>query len=110
MCDSDKNIRLMEVRENYAHKYFLPEKWPLFEIKISELSNTTQRVHICFDNIIFDGRSIFIILNEWKRIYDGRSAELKELQVLFRDYVLNLPRLRGEKVYCEDLVLHPVSF
>lgn len=103
MCDSDKNIRLMEVRENYAHKYFLPEKWPLFEIKISELSNTTQRVHICFDNIIFDGRSIFIILNEWKRIYDGRSAELKELQVLFRDYVLNLPRLRGEKVYCEDL-------
>lgn len=68
MCDSDKNIRLMEVRENYAHKYFLPEKWPLFEIKISELSNTTQRVHICFDNIIFDGRSIFIILNEWRSI------------------------------------------
>ncbi|MFJ8090383.1 amino acid adenylation domain-containing protein [Lysinibacillus sp. NPDC095746] len=95
--------QLTLVRSEMEHQTFNPSEWPLFDIRMSTINEHKTRLHISFDNIIFDGFSMFYLFKEWKRLYDDSSAKLQVLQTTFRDYILAYEKIRETEMYEQDM-------
>ncbi|SHM60400.1 non-ribosomal peptide synthetase [Ruminococcus flavefaciens] len=99
--DMESAALLDDVRKKMSHQVIDTSKWPLFEIRATKYDSKHTRLHISFDNIIFDGWSMFHILGEWKQAYtDTLAAE--ELEFSFRDYILAIESVKDTQVYEED--------
>ncbi|CUO17593.1 Phenyloxazoline synthase MbtB [[Eubacterium] contortum] len=105
--EDEKEYALEEKREMMSHQIIQTENWPLFDVQITRIGQHRQRIHISFDNITFDGWSMFHILNEWAEIY--RSQKIgTPITLSFRDYVLGLEKLKelpdyeADKKYWKD--------
>ena len=90
------------IRDEMAYQIFDTSKWPLFDVRFSKLPGGNVRLHISFDNIIFDGWSMFLILREWKTLYDNPQKEVEPLQLSFRDYVLAYEGIKKTEFYKRD--------
>ncbi len=99
--EDEKKYALEEKREKMSHQVLQTDNWPLFDVEITRIEQNKQRIHISFDNITFDGWSMFHILNEWAEAY--RSQEIgAPITLSFRDYVLGIEMLKGLPVYEAD--------
>ena len=96
-----KDQALYAKREEMSHQVIDTENWPLYDVEITELGEDRQRIHISFDNLIFDGWSMFHILNEWTEIYKTGCVD-KEIDLSFRDYVLGLEEIKRSSAYEAD--------
>lgn len=99
ICDRNPEYQsqsLMKRRENMSHQVIEADQWPLFDIKATRFDNNKVRLHISFDNLIFDGWSMFSLLEEWSQLYRGDNRETK-FSFTFRDYVNNLERCWSEE-------------
>lgn len=94
--------KLESIREEMAYQIFDTSKWPLFDVRFSKLPGGNVRLHISFDNIIFDGWSMFLILREWKMLYDNPEKEVEPLDLSFRDYVLAYEDIKKTEFYKRD--------
>lgn len=93
---------LMEQREYMSHQVLETGTWPLFDVQASLLKGGKGRLHISFDNLIFDGWSMFHILSEWAKLYHDDAAELTPLDLSFRDYVLAIEKVKDSENYQQD--------
>lgn len=93
---------LAKVREDMSHQLIDTSIWPLFDIRATEYEEKKTRIHISFDNIIFDGFSMFHILGEWKKLYDGIKSKISTYDFSFRDYVFALEDLKKTEWYEQD--------
>ncbi|WP_051234254.1 non-ribosomal peptide synthetase [Butyrivibrio sp. NC3005] len=100
--DTKKGI-LESVRNKMEALVTETDKWPLFDIRVTVLSEEKTIIHISFDNIILDGFSMFHILQEmaerYKEALSGQSIQRKIPEVSFRDYVIDLERKRASRRY-----------
>ncbi len=94
---------LKNIREEMYHQRFSTDQWPLFDVRASRLGNNCVRLHISFDNIVFDGRSMFYIFKEWRRLYNDPDASLPSLELSFRDYVMALEQIKKTELYQRDV-------
>lgn len=101
MEQKEVDIQRKELREKMTHMIFENEKWPLFEICISRCRRF-NRIHMCFDNVIYDGWSIALFLKEWDYLYQNDIKNLDELTITFRDYVLAVENLKKTERYMAD--------
>ena len=97
----EKEKALQEKRDETSQQVIDTENWPLFDVKITKITDDQQRIHISFDNIIFDGWSMFHILNEWAEIYEGGQTKA-DIKLSFRDYVLGLEQIKKLPVFEKD--------
>jgi yersiniabactin nonribosomal peptide synthetase len=95
-------FELSKLREEMSHQIFPVDQWPLFDVRLSYFGRKHTRLHISFDNIIFDGWSMFHLLSEWNRLYHDPDAPLPPLDLTFRDYVLAINALQGSTSYQND--------
>ena len=93
---------LMRLRDEMSHQVLSTDQWPLFDVQLSRFGEKRVRLHISFDNLIFDGWSMFHLLSEWTRLYNDPDAPLSSLDLSFRDYVLTLERLKESDLYQRD--------
>lgn len=91
-----------QIRRELSHRVFQPEEWPLFDIRISVLPEKRVRLHLCFDNIIFDGWSIFYFFREISRMYEQEEYSARRPAVTFRDYVLEAERMKQTPAFKQD--------
>lgn len=103
VAEKDKIEHLRdEVRHEMSHQLIDTSKWPLFDIKLTKAEQSDSvRLHISFDNIIFDGFSMFHLLSQWKQVYEGKKIAT-DIDFSFRDYVLGLEDLKCTEWYEED--------
>ncbi|MDN9011168.1 non-ribosomal peptide synthetase [Brevibacillus laterosporus] len=94
---------LKQIREEMSHQVLSTDVWPLFDVRASRFGEERVRLHISFDNLIFDGWSMFHLLSEWTRLYHEPDAPLATLELSFRDYVLALEELKASELYQRDL-------
>jgi amino acid adenylation domain-containing protein/thioester reductase-like protein len=80
--------QLATIRQQMSHQVRQPEQWPLFEICASRLDDRTTRLHISIDGLIADGRSLFLLFQDWGEWYRNPARSLPTFQLSFRDYVL----------------------
>ncbi|MEG6511770.1 amino acid adenylation domain-containing protein [Desulforamulus ruminis] len=93
---------LLDLREAMSHQVLSTDTWPLFDIRASLWGENRVRLHVSFDNIIFDGWSMLYLFKEWARLYNHSEEALTPLELSFRDYVLALQNLEGTEVYQAD--------
>jgi amino acid adenylation domain-containing protein/non-ribosomal peptide synthase protein (TIGR01720 family) len=95
-----RELRLEAVREELSHQVFDPSRWPLIDIRTSDLPGERTRLHISCDLLVLDFQSFFgIVLPEWLALYAEPDTELPGLTLGFRDYVLGEAALRDTDAY-----------
>lgn len=94
---------LQAIREEMSHQVLSPDVWPLFDVRATRFGEERVRLHISFDNLIFDGWSMFHLLSEWTRLYHEPDADMPRLELCFRDYVLAMEELKSTEQYQRDL-------
>lgn len=94
---------LAQTREEMSHQVLATDVWPLFDVRASLYGEGRVRLHISFDNLLFDGWSMFHLLSEWTRLYHEPDAPLSVTDLSFRDYVLAAERLKQSDLYQRDL-------
>lgn len=95
-------IELDKVRDEMSHQVLSIEHWPLFDVRATIINKNKIRIHISFDNIIFDGWSMFYLLSEWKERYYNEISNYPDLAINFRDYVLGLEKIKKTLTYEKD--------
>ncbi|MBY7025342.1 MULTISPECIES: non-ribosomal peptide synthetase [Clostridium] len=99
---NEVNTHIEKIRDKIGHQKLDETKWPLFEVKITNIPSNKSRIHISFDNIIYDGWSIFMILSQWNKLYINEEIDLNPLDVSFRDYVISLEKIKESDLYKKD--------
>ncbi|KNB52807.1 non-ribosomal peptide synthetase [Streptomyces caatingaensis] len=87
---------LDRVRGELADQVLPTEEWPPFDIRASLLDEDRVRLHLSMDLLFVDVRSLFVVLDEWRRFYDDPAWEPEPLELSFRDYVLAEQALESE--------------
>lgn len=98
----EQELYFRHIRNQMASKTYDSSCWPLFELRVTYYDNNRFRMHMSFDNIIFDGFSIFYLLEQWNKLYCGETVRYCE-KLTFRDYVLTLEKMKSTDKYKEDL-------
>ncbi|MFJ4142891.1 polyketide synthase [Pseudomonas sp. NPDC089734] len=78
--------RLLGIREEMSYRVLPADRWPLFEVTVSELDNGHCRLHMNLDLLLFDVQSFKVMMDDLATAYAGQ--DLAPLQLTFRDYVL----------------------
>lgn len=90
---------LIETRHKLSHQVLPSDVWPLFTFEVTCYGKDSVRLHVGFENIMFDGWSMLHLLSEWTRLYQDPHAVLEPLDLSFRDYVLMLENSRSSQHY-----------
>lgn len=74
-----------------------------FALKLCIFEDKT-RVHLLFDSVIFDGRSIFLFLHDLKQHLSGAIKKLpvSTPEITFRDYACTLLQIKETEQYQQD--------
>ncbi len=76
------------VRADMSHQMLDVHRWPVFDIRVTQLDDVRARIHFSTDALIFDVWSFVILIEELVKWYLDESAELPALELSFRDYVI----------------------
>ncbi len=93
------NAQVMAIRERMSHQVFSLDEWPLFDVRITRLSDTVNRAHFSFDGLIFDAWSRLLLYWEWSELYENPEKTLPTLDITFRDYVVACNSLRDSELF-----------
>ncbi|WP_408895214.1 SDR family NAD(P)-dependent oxidoreductase [Paenibacillus taichungensis] len=88
--EEEASNALSNLRAKISHKVYEPQQWPLFDIRITVLPSGKAVIHFSIDELIIDASGIYLLLSQWKQLYENRDLLLPSLDVSFRDYVLAL--------------------
>jgi yersiniabactin nonribosomal peptide synthetase len=95
--------RLEDIRNTMSHQVITTDTWPLFDLRATLYGRQGQvRLHMGFDNLAFDGWSMFHVLNEWARLYHFPDSDLPAHDISFRDYVLAVSCLENSDFFYDD--------
>ena len=95
---STADFELAAIRDRMSHQVFSPDRWPLFEVRSTELKDRTL-LHFSGDLLFIDVWSLQILHGELIQLAYQRTARVAPLEISFRDYVLSAAQQRDSKSY-----------
>ncbi|RMI28194.1 non-ribosomal peptide synthetase [Nocardia stercoris] len=87
----DPETALTALRAELSHQVLDPTRWPVLDVRAVRYDSETgprARVGVSLDNLVLDGISMMILLTELDRLYHEPDVELPQLDLSFRDYLL----------------------
>ncbi|MEG5173406.1 amino acid adenylation domain-containing protein [Microcoleus sp. B3-D7] len=97
------NCQLEAIRESLSHQVLPLDRWPLFEIRASLLSDRRIRLHVSIDALCIDGWSYQILFGDLVTFYRNPNAAITPLQLSFRDYVIAAIALQDAPFFQQSL-------
>ena len=97
--DLEVSAHLETVRDELSHQVLPADTWPLFDVRISRFSDAHLRLHISFDLLIADAWSSQILFWELASLAKDPEAELPQLDITFRDYMVAVDTLPQTAAY-----------
>jgi amino acid adenylation domain-containing protein len=98
------DTQLAEIRSKLSHEVLPADKWPLFHLQATKLSDTVTRLHVSFDALLSDAWSNNNIIDrELALLMEDLEAPLPPISVSFRDYVLAEIAFRNSQAYQRSL-------
>jgi nonribosomal peptide synthetase protein BlmIV len=91
--------RRRALREQMSHEVRDVSRWPLFEVQAQQIEDGCTRLHISFDLLLVDARSMRILASELIALYADPATELPPLGLTFRDYLAATGELRRGDAY-----------
>ncbi len=91
--------RLKEISQAILDDLRPADEWPLYDIRAARLDGDRTRLHFRFDLLAFDAASITKLFRELTILYDNPAAELKPLEITYRDYVLAARKILDSPLY-----------
>jgi yersiniabactin nonribosomal peptide/polyketide synthase len=88
---------LLEIRRKLSYQVLPTDRWPLFELAVSELDQQNYRLHMNLDLLLFDVQSFKVMMDDLAILYAGEKLE--PISITFRDYVLAEQRLRRQPAW-----------
>ena len=88
LTQDERDEKLGAIRERMSYQVFDPKTWPLFELTVSHLPGGLSRIHLDMDLLVFDIQSFRVVFGELATLLADPDAELPDLTLSFRDYVL----------------------
>ncbi|MBR8843074.1 MULTISPECIES: non-ribosomal peptide synthetase [unclassified Pseudoalteromonas] len=79
--------KLLGLREQLAHRHYQPDKWPQYDLHLSQTGEGSI-LHFSIDLLIADFASIQIMLAELGELYNHPERALAPLGVSYRDIVI----------------------
>ena len=79
---------LAAIRNELSHQVLPADRWPLFDLRATQLDQGETRLHLSLDVLFWDFASLLMILNEWQQYYEAPDCVLPTPTLSFRDYVL----------------------
>jgi amino acid adenylation domain-containing protein len=86
------------IRQRMSHQVFRPDRWPLFEVRTTDLDSGTL-LHLSIDLLFMDFWSIQLLVKEYMLLVADPDPYLPPLDLSFRDYVLFTARQRESSAY-----------
>ncbi|KZN45559.1 non-ribosomal peptide synthetase [Pseudoalteromonas luteoviolacea] len=87
-CDPQtRQDKLLDLREQLAHRHYQPDKWPQYDLHLSQ-TGAGSILHFSIDLLIADFASIQIMLAELGELYNHPERALAPLGVSYRDIVI----------------------
>ncbi|GLC83295.1 amino acid adenylation domain-containing protein [Lacrimispora brassicae] len=90
----------LEIRSQLADKMYPVDRWPLFDIGVSDPGDCSI-LHYSTEFLIVDWTSIWMLLSEFEAIY-FRQQQMPKLKLGFRDYVLAERQMKHTLKYKRD--------
>jgi amino acid adenylation domain-containing protein/non-ribosomal peptide synthase protein (TIGR01720 family) len=101
--EGERTARLAQLREERSHQLRPAHVWPLFDVHAALLPDGVARLGIGIDLLIADVASIFLLLDEWRRLYLDPDLRLPPLSLSFRDHVLREHAARDDDEHRRSL-------
>lgn len=102
LCGKALEKTLADTREELANYVFDLQRGPLFHVEASFLPEDEVRLHVSFDNLIFDGFSMFYVIQEWAKYYHNENLKKEDYSISFREYVIACEKLKQSEQYKLD--------
>ncbi len=90
---------ILALRAQMSGQILPSDQWPLFDIKVTLLPDSSVRIHMSFDALIMDAWSSMILGREFSDLYHHRVKSLPTLEMSFRDYVMYEQSIRDSSVF-----------
>lgn len=71
------------------------DRWPMFDIRASHLPDGSWRLHVSFDILLFDIKSLEIWVSQWWRAYDDPAFRPERPAATFREHVARIEARNG---------------
>ncbi len=95
-CDNDSFLSL---RSEMEKQVFDVAVWPVFDIRVSSSNEFGRRIHVSFDNMILDGSSICLLLDQWTKLCRGVTLNVSRSCNGFRSYASGLDAVKNSDSY-----------
>ena len=95
----DRDAELLRVRSEMSHQVFPSDRWPLFDIRLIQVSDSHSRLCVSWDFLVVDAWSMMLIFRQWFAAYQDAGFEVPVPTLSFRDYVLAETRLQELPAY-----------
>jgi amino acid adenylation domain-containing protein/non-ribosomal peptide synthase protein (TIGR01720 family) len=92
-------VELARVRKEMSHQLLPSDRWPLFDVRAYLRPDGVTVVQFSIDLLIADAQSVGLLFQEWAARYDSLDADLPDLGITFRDYVLAVEQLKDSRGY-----------
>ncbi|EHD21424.1 MULTISPECIES: yersiniabactin polyketide synthase HMWP1 [Brenneria] len=79
-------IALEKRRHELSYRVLPADRWPLFELVVSEIDDRHYRLHMNLDLLQFDVQSFKVMMDDLAQVWRGET--LAPLDITFRDYVV----------------------
>lgn len=96
-------LEIQQIRDNMYQRVFVPYTYPLFEVKATLHKNGKVIIHTCYDNLILDGASQGIFIEDMIMFYKNPHIKTDEFAFSFRDYVFSTDEFRKTRLYKRSL-------
>jgi len=97
--DQVKTATIDEMRTKMSHQVLSTNKAPIMEVRVTQLTEESTRIHISLDMLILDSLSMMILFREWNVLYKDSNAVLPNISITYRDYVLAEEKLTETNSY-----------
>jgi len=92
-AQGDNAAKIDVIREAMEHEVISADNWPLFNICLSQHDKTSYLIHISFDILIFDLKSLELWVSKWWAFYDNPAIRTLPSRYSFVDYVAQQSQL-----------------
>lgn len=86
--DEECTQQLRQIRSSMSHNVFSDGQCPLFELRVSKISDEWSRIHFSIDELVVDANSVECLLQQWRTLYEDPNALLPSTGCEFRDIAL----------------------